>query len=254
MEDRAMKKLLFSFMMVSLVATLWAGNRNRSELRISLFDGSAFSITVGNLNITNQSTYHIIGNLAPGKHFVEITKTERVRNRRGRWNVSNVIVFADYITLPRATAVIGEINRRGRFVVIEKLALFGNSGNNDHNNNWGSGINNGNSGNSGCNNGSSTNYAVMGHQAFAGLLNTLRNTSFDSNRLEIAKQALTWNWVAAMQVRQLMYLFSFESSKLEIAKFAFNSTIDPENYFIVHDAFTFSSSSRELNRHIAASY
>lgn len=241
-----MKKLLLSLIMVSLAATLWANNRNRSELRVSLFDGSAFSITVGNHRFHNQSTFHAIGNLTPGRHFVEIVKTERVRDRWGRWINNSVVVFADYINLPRATVVIGEINRRGRFVVREQFALFGNQGNTNSGGSWNSGWGGGGW--------SSNDYAVMSHQAFNGLLNTLRNTSFDSNKLEIAKQALSWNWVTSAQVRQLMYAFSFESSKLEIAKFAHNSTVDPENYFIVHDAFSFSSSSRELNRFIAARY
>jgi len=246
MEDSAMKKLLLSLMMVSLAATLWANNRNRSELRISLFDGSAFSITVGNLRITNQSTFHAIGNLTPGRHFVEIIKTERFRDRWGRWTTNNIVVFADHITLPRATVLIGEINRRGRFVVREQFALHGNPANTGNGSHWSGGWNNGHW--------SSNEYAVMSNQAFNSLLNTLRNTSFDRNKIEISKHALSLNWVTAIQVRQLMWVFSFESSKLEIAKFAFNSTIDPENYFIVHDAFTFSSSSRELNRYIAASY
>ncbi len=238
-----MKKLLLSFMMISLAATLVATNRNSSELRVSLYDWSAFSISVGGRVFTNESNFHVVRNLAPGRHFVEIHKTERIRDRRGRWQNHEEVIFADYINIPRASVVIGEINRRGRFVVREKFAIKSNQGNRGNNGRgeWGNG------------NWGTKDDLAMSQQAFRGLLNTLRNTNFDSNKLEIAKQALTWNWVTSIQVRHLMKVFSFESSKLEIAIFAHKSTVDPENYFMVHDGFTFGSSSRELNRYIAAS-
>ncbi len=245
MEDHAMKKLLLSFLTVSLAATLLANNRSRSELRVSLYDGSAFSITVGDLMVRNQSTFQVVKNLAPGRHFVEIFKTERARGRSGRWQTNQLVLFADYITIPRASVIVGEINRRGRFVVREEYTMSNHPGNNvSHSHNCGGEWNNGNWG---------TNENMgMTQQSFARLLNTLKSTSFESNKLEIAIQALTWNWVTSMQVRHLMSVFSFESSKLEIAKFAFKSTADPENYFMVHEGFNFGSSSRELNRYLAS--
>ncbi len=247
-----MKKLLFSLLMVSLAASMWAGNLNRSELRISLYDGSAFNIAVGNMVFNKQATSYTIQNLAPGEHFVEILKTERFRDRHGRWIVSNSLVFADYVYFRGATSLLAEIDRRGRFVVIAEFSHLGNMRDDRHRSNkrnhsysqsrhtdsysgqW-----------------SLNQNSTMNQHAFAALLSTLSNSSFDSDKLEIAKQALAWNHVTAMQVRQIIAVFSFESSKLEIAKFAFGSTIDPENYFIVHNAFSFSSSSRELNSYIA---
>jgi hypothetical protein len=49
------------------------------------------------------------------------------------------------------------------------------------------------------------------------------------------------------QVSQIMALFSFEDSKLDFAKFAYGRTYDLSNYFMVNNAFTFSSSVDELN-------
>jgi len=246
MEERAMKKFLLSVLLFSLAATLSANNRNRSELRISLFDGAAFNISVGNLVFNNQAPSYTINNLAPGHHFVEIVKVERYRNWRGHWRVKYNTVFADYINIARASVVVGEINRRGKFVVTAMYAINGGWGNPSNQDYWNSGNNNYWHGQQGI--------AAMNHQSFSALVNVIRNASFESNKLDIAKQALSMNWVTSSQVRQLLYLFSFESSKLELAKYAFSSTIDPENYFMVHDAFNFSSSSRELNNFIAASF
>jgi hypothetical protein len=47
-----------------------------------------------------------------------------------------------------------------------------------------------------------------------------------------------------------MKLFSFESSRLEFAKFAYKYTWDINNYFLLNDAFDFESSIDELNKYI----
>ncbi|MBK9515283.1 MAG: DUF4476 domain-containing protein, partial [Flavobacteriales bacterium] len=46
--------------------------------------------------------------------------------------------------------------------------------------------------------------------------------------------------------------FSFEDSKLDFAKYAYDRTYDIGNYFKVNDAFTFESSMDELNEFIQA--
>jgi len=50
---------------------------------------------------------------------------------------------------------------------------------------------------------------------------------------------------------ELLSMFNHESNRLDLAKSAYNNTVDPENFFIVNEAFHFSSSIRELNRFIA---
>jgi hypothetical protein len=47
-----------------------------------------------------------------------------------------------------------------------------------------------------------------------------------------------------------MKLFSFEATKLEFAKYAYNKVSDKENYYLVNDAFQFESSIEELNENI----
>ena len=55
---------------------------------------------------------------------------------------------------------------------------------------------------------------------------------------------------SAAQVKAMMGLFSFEESKLDFAKFAYDRTHDIGNYYKVNDAFSFESSIEELNEHI----
>lgn len=90
----------------------------------------------------------------------------------------------------------------------------------------------------------------MDQNAFNGALATINGQSFEDNKLQIAQQVFTSNCMTTAQVSQIMGLFSFEDSKLEFAKFAYGRTYDLSNYFMVNNAFTFSSSVDELNAFI----
>jgi hypothetical protein len=82
------------------------------------------------------------------------------------------------------------------------------------------------------------------------MLQEISRQNFDSNRLQIAKQVISTNQLTSAQITDIMRLFSFESSRLEIAKFAYNYVVDPQRYFMVNNAFSFSSSVDDLNRFI----
>ena len=91
----------------------------------------------------------------------------------------------------------------------------------------------------------------MNDAAFTQLLGVIDRASFESSKIEIAKQALRSNYLTSRQVATLMQAFSFESSKLEIAKCSFNKTVDKNNYYVVNDAFYFSSSISALQEYIS---
>lgn len=85
---------------------------------------------------------------------------------------------------------------------------------------------------------------------FGSILHEISRQHFDSNRLQVAKQIIGTNRLTSSQITEIMRAFSFESSRLEIAKFAYNYVVDPHRYFLVNSAFSFSSSVDELNRFI----
>jgi len=86
---------------------------------------------------------------------------------------------------------------------------------------------------------------------FSQLKQTIDNAGFESTRLNIFKQALGYNYFTTSQVRELMQLFWFESSKLEVAKLAYPKTVDQNNYYLVNNEFGFSSSVNALGDYIA---
>jgi len=90
----------------------------------------------------------------------------------------------------------------------------------------------------------------MSNESFDAAVESINTKTFADSKLTIAKQVAGANCLRASQVRAIMKLFTFESDRLEFAKFAYAYTWDIKNYFMVNDAFEFESSVDELNRHI----
>ena len=66
----------------------------------------------------------------------------------------------------------------------------------------------------------------------------------------MAKQITKSNCLTALQVKEIVQLFDFESDRLEYAKFAFDYCATPNAYYKVNDAFEFESSIEELDEYI----
>lgn len=81
---------------------------------------------------------------------------------------------------------------------------------------------------------------------------SIRSKSFDDSRLTLAKQIIGSNCMLCSQVKEIMLLFSFEATRLDLAKYSYKKTLDQGNYYKLNDAFTFESSIDELNKHIEA--
>jgi hypothetical protein len=79
---------------------------------------------------------------------------------------------------------------------------------------------------------------------------TISSKSFEDSKLTIAKQVVSSTCLFASVVEQFLELFSFESTCLEFAKYAYKYTFYQGNYYTLNDAFTFESSISELNEYI----
>lgn len=86
--------------------------------------------------------------------------------------------------------------------------------------------------------------------SIAQMKKSLESQSFEDSKMTVAKQATRGKCMSAAQIKNVMGVFTFEDSKLEYAKFAYDYCYDVDNYYILNDAFTFSSSVDELNEFI----
>ena len=92
----------------------------------------------------------------------------------------------------------------------------------------------------------------MDQSTFSSAQSTINGQTFEQNKLQVAQQVLGSNCMTSAQVSQIMQSFDFEDTKLKFAKFAYGRTFDIGNYFVVNNAFDFSSSVDELNAYIAS--
>jgi Domain of unknown function (DUF4476) len=90
----------------------------------------------------------------------------------------------------------------------------------------------------------------LSRQDFESVKASISSKSFDDTKLTIAKQVIASNCLLSSQVKEIMMLFSFEDTRLDLAKYAYGYTFDIGNYFKINDAFSFESSIDELNTYI----
>ncbi len=222
-----MKRLLLLSAICFLLSQNGSANNAASILNLSLRNNQTFFLTLDGQNFPI-SNHQRIENLRPGKHFI----SAYTRHWRHHGYVSKLVFRGPIFIDPATETFISLFN--GSMHVDQVVNLYqnypGNCGTNSIQNNL---------------------YPINDYD-FSTLLNTLRNASFESTKMGIANQVLYNNYFTSYQVKQIITVFSFENSRLEFAKAAYQKTIDPQKYFIVHDAFSFSSSSHELNHFIAS--
>lgn len=90
-------------------------------------------------------------------------------------------------------------------------------------------------------------FMPMDMNTFSALKQSIANASFESTRLDIARSVIAKQYITSSQLRELLQLFTFESSKVEFAKFAYPQVIDRQNIFTIYDVFRFNSSISELS-------
>jgi len=251
MEDIKMKKLFTLLLSLSILSA--SANRGFSELNVKLFDNSTFSVVMDNISYNYSTSSYSFSNLIPGDHFVTVSKAMPSNWFGG--TVINKIIFSGNVVIPSNVKIFSMITFNGAFVILSQIPLLGADdsyntsnadpgdvyeGSPDYYNNTESYY------------GGTTEYysPCISEMNFMSLVSVINSSTFESSKIQIAKQAISSNYFRARQVKQLLNLFTFESSKLEIAKLAYLKTLDKGNFFLVNDAFTFESSIDELNEFI----
>ena len=225
-----MKRLLILSAIIVASVQLKASHL-ASELNLRLQQQAWFTLTLDDQCYDTPVNFFHAEDLTPGSHYLEITRLDN--GYYGPFTQPRII-FNGYIIIPSRSRVHAFIDKFGQFR-INKITALGpvcmptpvfhdypsapiQYGMNDYD--------------------------------FGQLKNTLNRLSFESSKMQVAKQAISVNQITARQVAELINMMSFESSKLDLAKFAYHNTVDKQNYYIINDTFTFESSINDLNNFI----
>lgn len=91
---------------------------------------------------------------------------------------------------------------------------------------------------------------TMSANEFSYFIEKIKQGTFDNRKLEIAKAQTINNYLTANQIGEILTLFSFDSNRLEYAKFAYEFAVDKQNYVYVADKLNFESNKRELRKYV----
>ena len=223
-----MKKLFTTLAILSLTVIAQAAHPFQSALAITSVDGSLLTVSIDRAPFSNVSTNIYSDRLRAGNHYVKVMRLTGHPHRPVYRTV-----FAGYLFIPEESEVMAEVNR-SRFRITGSRPF---------------------------------DYAPQVYEdphyypqhlrcevdayEFDQMIQSLGNYNFESTRMTVAKQLINNNYFSSRQVARLMQQMTFESSKLELAKYAYSKTVDKSNYFIVNDQFSFESSITALSDYIA---
>jgi hypothetical protein len=240
-------KRTFTLIISFFLALSAFAHPNQSRLTITsvskypvrvLVDGRSYSERNNNLNEVQ------IRDLRPGYHSVKVYQQRPGRswgNGPSYQNNNMKLLYESRIYIKPNFHVDILINRFGKIFIDERNLSADYYANDDYdddgNYNWDDDYN----------------YRQpIDAKSFELLKQTISNEAFDNTKLSIARQAVSQQYFTAAQVKEIVQLFSFEKSKLDIAKYCYSRTVDKNNYFIINDAFSFSASKEELSKFIQA--
>ena len=244
-------KTFFTFIMVLLTTLPSFAQPNetsrrpynyRGKLSISTIINEPVKVLIdGNCYNSNASDDVImINDIRAGYHSVKIYRQKKYRhnnNNDGQFSRNAQLIYEGNLYVKPQYHVDVVINRFGKAFVDERQMDAGYYDENDE-------------GHGGWDNNSNNSMQPMNSRVFEQFKQVTRNESFDNTRLVTAKQTIAANYLSSAQVKEIVELFSFENSKLDIAKYSYKYTVDKNNYFILNDAFAYSSSKEELARFI----
>lgn len=223
-----------------------------SELFVARADSSIFTMKLDEHIFGAPAKSFNLTNLTPGFHHIQLLKPVAATGPRLGSQVPEVL-YDGYVNVPegsRVTAISPQRNQLNIVSIVPIIqAIYGIlTGQNGQTGNggWGQGT------------GGGWGWPPLGPQGMASgdfelLKSTINGKTFDSDKLSVLKMAMLNNHFTANQVTQLVSLFDFESNKVAVAKALYGRVVDKGNYYLVNNAFNFSSSSEELSDYITGS-
>jgi len=234
-------KRTFTLLTALLISLAIYANYGQSRLSISTTNNASIRVMIDGKKYPSSSNGIMISSINDGYHQVKIYVLRNDGyNRRGGQNGASMnngyqLVYDSNIYLKTRYHTDITINRFGKAFVDEQA--MGNGYYDEQDDDWADmpGMNN---------------ERAMDAKTFEQLKSTMAKESFDDVKLKVAKMGIQTNYLNTDQVKELMGMMKFDDGKLELAKYAYDNTVDKNNYFILNNAFSFSSSKESLMKYI----
>ena len=94
-------------------------------------------------------------------------------------------------------------------------------------------------------------YYKVSNSDMGSILKALKNEDFDSTRERMAKMIVSGSLLTTRQIADMAKTFNYDSNRKGFLLYAYESCIDPQNYYIAINTLEFSSSRNDVMRKIA---
>ena len=240
-----MRKKILSVIVLIFVFTISAYSQG-SYLQISLYDDGEFSVTLDNITL-GSGNYAEFDNLPAGEHNLKIIRLMD--------NGATETAFDGKIKIPAGSDLYAVIDEYNTFTIYKKKKYGFNryvpTGEQSRKCGDDGTKNNDNRNDQPTSNTNECKFKVMKKDDYKDLKGSINNRNFESSNTATLKTAIDNNYFTSDQVVELLRYFTFEDSKLEIAKYIYKKVCDPGNFFKVYDVFDFDSSVQELKNYIS---
>ena len=248
-----MKKKILQIVLLVAISLNVKADHYTSTINICNHDNDLISVMIDGIQYPNAvNEFHLSG-ITSGRHQVKVFTRENFG-----YNYSKFahLAYSGFVNLKPGEEIFAVIDpynqlRIKRVVtampapvsVIKPIRSYNTSYNTNN-------FNKGNYHRENCNNQYSYGPNAMDESSYFTLKQCIADKWFDSSKSEVAHMAMRDNYFTTQQIVGIMNLFDFESTKLEFAKMAYSHVLDQQNYWMVNDAFSFSSSISNLQEFI----
>jgi len=250
-----MKKL---FVVLVLMAAGFARSAGQSMLKISTKDNSQISVSVDDRHFNKTGTSITVGDLPFGGHYLKIYAIQNDRRGRGREEViyqGRIKTYSGMVTLLVYDPATDErdmqtvdmdtylaahpISNKGKFSGTTQGDVNNYNANNDNNNQSNEGA---------ASSISPQKFGTLTDSRFAEIKKTVGAKRTDTDKMNELKEDLKNEKVTTNQVADMMDLFTFEATKVEFAKWAYQITVDTEYFIDLESKFAYKTSQDDLDK------
>ncbi|MEO0311484.1 MAG: hypothetical protein RIQ89_1141 [Bacteroidota bacterium] len=231
------------FLVLVILLSLKVQAYSNTDLAITFSQPGDYSVTLAGQSVRQRGNIIHLYNLPAGRHAIQI---EKLRYSNYGSYGSTITVLQNFIDLPVRASVamrfhMGHLNTTAITMHAPKICGGG----------WGipTHYDQPSFGPGTCGTLPYPLYAMQ-DQDFQSMLQAIANRSFESTKIQMAHSVIAQNSFSTYQALELLSVFNFESSRLEIAKAIYARLVDPQNAYKLYDAFTFESSISEFEQYI----
>lgn len=239
-----MKRILL--LTILLVSTLSVFAQRVASLRIKLSTNQLLAVSVDDRYYDRRGTSITIGDLPAGRHYLKVYSNRIGRNGNSRPNM----VYSGYVDLKPNSRNMAVVDPFQRKMTMRTTQTFDRN-DNDVYENWNDRRDNRRNDRDDRYDDRYNDNALLNSEV-SDLNGRVQDRSMDGDKLKLVQSVLTNRTYYTEQLRTMLGWFSFESTKLEFAKWAYDNAIDKENYWKLEDVFSFSSSKNELTEYVDA--